>query len=442
MSKSTAARTLTLSNALPLVEGGAKKMPGTYFAGVTALGGAMFVGSISGTTLTRHLGHLRHHPRRADDHRPRSGPRHDHHGLHPHDDAVHHVLHRHGHGCGPALFGRLAACRDGVPNSDRAGDHRACRPKFLELRVLDPRGSLDSGRQRLYVDCVPSSRRPACSRRCRYGTRVAKWGRSRPQTARSQPPFRTRFTGTLPTFGAWCDPCNRNDPTFGFAEAVATDTSRVFIGDTLRMTIYYSITTMVSSGTPGGPGSYTVNNSQTVGSETMQAASTGKADWSRSSSRPRREQFLSSRQESSASGRRATQGDWSLGLALQTPPSGVNYDPATAYVAGNIALVGPYAPALFYTQITTPVITWIPNPSLGVLTIAAPSRRATPPPCRSPSPRTPLTAWWSRSPGAHRTRASTYFWPTRPQPTIRLRTFRPRFGRWAPSTPPATTSWT
>ena len=43
---------LTLENAVPLVEGGAKKMPGTYFAGGTALGGAMFTGYIFGTTLT------------------------------------------------------------------------------------------------------------------------------------------------------------------------------------------------------------------------------------------------------------------------------------------------------------------------------------------------------------------------------------------------------
>lgn len=42
----------TLENMIPLVEGGSKKMPGTYFAGATALGGAMFTGSISGTTLT------------------------------------------------------------------------------------------------------------------------------------------------------------------------------------------------------------------------------------------------------------------------------------------------------------------------------------------------------------------------------------------------------
>jgi hypothetical protein len=42
----------TLENAIPLVEGGAKKMPGTYFAGATANGGAMFTASIDGTTMT------------------------------------------------------------------------------------------------------------------------------------------------------------------------------------------------------------------------------------------------------------------------------------------------------------------------------------------------------------------------------------------------------
>jgi hypothetical protein len=41
-----------LENAVPLVEGGAKKMPGTYFAGSTANGGAMFTASIAGTTMT------------------------------------------------------------------------------------------------------------------------------------------------------------------------------------------------------------------------------------------------------------------------------------------------------------------------------------------------------------------------------------------------------
>jgi hypothetical protein len=35
-----------LENFVPLVEGGAKKMPGTYFAGTTANGGAMFTGSV------------------------------------------------------------------------------------------------------------------------------------------------------------------------------------------------------------------------------------------------------------------------------------------------------------------------------------------------------------------------------------------------------------
>jgi hypothetical protein len=41
-----------LENFVPLVEGGAKKMPGTYFAGTTENGGAMFTASIAGTTMT------------------------------------------------------------------------------------------------------------------------------------------------------------------------------------------------------------------------------------------------------------------------------------------------------------------------------------------------------------------------------------------------------
>lgn len=43
---------LTLENSLPLVEGGTKKMPGTYFAGATAVGGSGFIGSITGSQLT------------------------------------------------------------------------------------------------------------------------------------------------------------------------------------------------------------------------------------------------------------------------------------------------------------------------------------------------------------------------------------------------------
>lgn len=43
---------LTLENGVPIVEGGVKKMPGSYFGGVATLGGALFNGSMSGTTLT------------------------------------------------------------------------------------------------------------------------------------------------------------------------------------------------------------------------------------------------------------------------------------------------------------------------------------------------------------------------------------------------------
>ena len=43
---------LTMENWIPLVEGGAKRMPGTYFCGATKYGGCGFLGSIAGGTLT------------------------------------------------------------------------------------------------------------------------------------------------------------------------------------------------------------------------------------------------------------------------------------------------------------------------------------------------------------------------------------------------------
>lgn len=163
-----------------------------------------------------------------------------------------------------------------------------------------------------------------------------------------------------------------NDPTVGFAEAVVTDTSRVFIGEDFTMTVTYSITTMVSGGSPGGVGTYTVSIPQSISSEFLQTGSTGKSR-------------LVPFQFSTAQGavlefsegiiriwEGASQGSWSLGLALQAPAAANNYNPATAYIAGNVALVGPYAAALFYTHVTSPIVGWIPNPSLGVLSIAAP----------------------------------------------------------------------
>ena len=175
-------------------------------------------------------------------------------------------------------------------------------------------------------------------------------------------------------WGTVLSPAIVNDSAFGYAVAVnVPDTVRVFIGEPFIMTVHYQITTMVPSGTPGGPGKYTVNNPQTVGSETMQTSSAaGKSRLAPFQFSTEQGAVLEFSEGIVRIWEGATAGSWSLGLALQTPPSGVNYDPTTAYVAGNIALVGPWAANLFYTHVTTPVNTWTPNPSLGVLTIAAP----------------------------------------------------------------------
>ena len=91
----------------------------------------------------------------------------------------------------------------------------------------------------------------------------------------------------------------------------------------------------------GGVGNYTITPTQTVASETMQTASNGM-------SRLVPFQFSTDQGavlEFSAGVVRiwegATEGSWSLGLALQ-PPANVNYNPATAYVSGNDVLIGPF----------------------------------------------------------------------------------------------------
>ena len=167
----------TLQNAIPLVEGGAKKMPGTTFAGTTALGGSMFTGSISGTTLT------------------------------------------------------VTSVNYGV---------------------------IKAGQNLIGPGVLP-------------GQKITAFG-----------------TGT------------------------------------------------------GGVGNYTVSNSQSLGSQTIQSASSGK-------SRLVPFQFSTIQGavlEFSAGIVRvwegASQGSWSLGLAIELPPTAVDYNPATAYVAGNTVLIGPF----------------------------------------------------------------------------------------------------
>lgn len=131
-------------------------------------------------------------------------------------------------------------------------------------------------------------------------------------------------------------------------------------------------TSIAAAATGGGIGTYTVSVSQTVASEQMQIASTGKSRLAPFQFSTEQGAIL----EFSAGLVRiwegATQGVWSLGLALGTPAGALNYNPASSYVATNDVLVGPYSAFLFYTYVTYPFAYWIANPSLGVLTLAAP----------------------------------------------------------------------
>ena len=165
---------LTLENLTPLVEGGAKKMPGTYFAGASARGGSMFTGSISGTTLT------------------------------------------------------------------------------VTAITL---GSLRVG-QTIYGEGIAS------------GTKITALGSG------------LGYTGT-----------------------------------------------------------YTVNNSQTVGSESMQTGTTGKSRLVPFQFSTAQGAFLEFSEGIVRIWEAATEGDWSLGIALNQPPT-LDYNPATAYIAGDIVSLG------------------------------------------------------------------------------------------------------
>lgn len=361
---------LTLENAMPLVEGGAKKMPGTYFAGATGVGGAMFTGSISGTTLiitdvlfgTIRVGQVV------------TGP-----GVTPGTTITAYV---------PTMtpFTTFYSVTLTAAGQHGSGDwqHVGNQWRTISEPVTTALGDLFFTN---FGAAIPSTAvilgiAPSIGFVSQFPTssvisQVALW-KTAAQFGTLKTP-NTPFTTSIQfdTYGNSTDlwgfspggiiPADVNDTSFGVAVAVATDTSRVFIQDAPQITVYYSITTMVPSGQPGGLGTYTVSPSQAVASETMQTASTGKSRIVPFQFSTEQGAILEFSQGIVRIWEGATAGVWSLGLALQTPPAGVNYNPATAYVAGDIALVGPYAAALFYTPPT-----FTPNPALGVLTFAAP----------------------------------------------------------------------
>lgn len=363
---------LTLENAIPLVEGGAKKMPGTYFAGASALGGAMFTGSITGTTLTITaviFGTIRVG-------QSLSGP-----GIAPGTVITAYIP-------TSTPFITFYNVQNAAASSTGTGDWQFVgnqyrtqfEPATTALSDLFFTGfgfSIPTGATILgvTVSAALASQFSTTS----VVSQVSLWQTGATIGTIKTPltPFTTTdayevYGNSTDLWGAALTPAIVNDPSFGFAIAVVTDTSRVFIGGPFYVTVYYEVTTTVMSGQPGGVGSYTVSISQTIPSEQMQTASNGK-------SRLAPFQFSTAQGailEFSAGVVRiweaAAQGQWSLGLALQTPPSGVDFNPATTYSAGNIALVGPWVAALFYTYLSTPFSRWVADPTQGVLTFESP----------------------------------------------------------------------
>ena len=361
---------LKLENALPLVEGGAKKMPGTYFAGVAGASGTTFIGSIAGTTLT--ITEVLQGTTRIG--QEIYGP-----GIAPGTTITGYVpnmvpLVTH------FTVTRVAGSSVGGGDWQFVGTQFRTHYEPITTALADlvfSNFGLSLPSSAVNIGITVSTLNISQSASAATVSQVSLWRSGAQFGAIKTPgsPFTTTLTtetygGPTDPWGATLNSTVMNDPTLGFAVAVnVPDNTRVFVGQPFQMTVDYDVVTMVPSGSPGGPGTYTVNNSQTIASEQMQTESSGK-------SRLVPFQFSTEQGavlEFSAGIVRiwegATQGSWSLGLALQPPPSGANYNPATAYTAGSIALVGPWGAALNYTG-TFPHMA--PDPSRGVLTVAAP----------------------------------------------------------------------
>ena len=185
----------------------------------------------------------------------------------------------------------------------------------------------------------------------------------------------TYFAGTTAKYGAM------------FTASISGNTMTVMavnygvlqVGQTIVGVGVASGTTVSAYGTgTGGTGNYTVNISQSVplrgGYETMQTASNGK-------SRLVPFQFSTDQGailELSAGFIRiwegATEGSWSLGIAVYPPPTSNNYNPATAYIIGGLVQVGPAASFWNCKSVSEPhgVYVWEPDFTKGMLFISAP----------------------------------------------------------------------
>jgi hypothetical protein len=336
-----------LENAVPLVEGGAKKMPGTYFAGAAGRGGAIFTGSIDGTTLTVDdvtLGTIR------------IGAQIQSPGVQAGTVITSYV---------PAsttistFFSPTANAGTTAAGSGWSFVGSQYRTNFepVVTNLIQftnfgfgyvPSNAIVTGFE---VSSVNVSQSP--SRATVLDVLLVRGGS---QIGTLKTPGNVFITTpTVNAYGGNGDlwgltPAEAldclSDPTFGWAiSANVPDNVRVFVGEPFQLTVWYTVPVTYTDSNSGGKGTYTVNTPQNVATEQMQTKSDGKS---------RLAPFQFSEEQGAileffVGGVRiwegATQGDWSLGEALMVPQIGGNYQPSLPYVAGQVVTVGPFVSA-------------------------------------------------------------------------------------------------
>lgn len=357
---------LALENAMPLVEGGAKKVPGTYFAGATARGGSMFTASIAGTSMLvtgTNYGVIQIGQTVV-------GP-----GVSP----------------GTTITGNLTT--PGVPiytttsqsgNGSQgvtSGDWQFPIPPGTQFRtfteptttalgdmtILCPVAGVPAGATILGVEVTVDLVSEFGSAATVTG--VALWNGSQLGTAKNPG---TGFT-TTPinySYGSAGDLWGNTSaailaalPTLALSVSVnVPDGTRIFVGIVQpTVTVTYSYQSGMTPPVPV-PGGYVVSVSQTVASERMQTASDGNSRLVPFQFSTAQGAVLEFSQGIVRIWEGATQGSWSLGLALQLP-NAIEYNPVTLYNPGDLVLVGPsYSVEYFH----------LPGGDHGRLTITAP----------------------------------------------------------------------
>jgi hypothetical protein len=317
-----------LENFLPLVEGGAKKMPGTYFAGATANGGSMFTGSIDGTVLTV--------------------------------TAVNYGTLRNGQTIiAPGVTAGTTISTSGGGGGGGGGSY-SFAPGLGTINCTGSTCTFTSGNKSPGSQVVTGDIIVSVSSDASFSNSGSHGGGAGVMqvSADAGSTWSTLAEAGGSVGGAV------NYTYFAQAFSGITNLNTLLVRSLLSgsgdssLSMSFTAPSLVTitwavpgGGGPaltgtGGVGTYAVSVSQTVASEMMQTASSGK-------SRLVPFQFSTAQGailEFSAGIVRvwegASQGSWSLGLAQQVP-SVLPYNPATAYISGNVPSIGPFIELAF-----------------------------------------------------------------------------------------------